>query len=126
MHGAEPFPVSLDTGQQYRQSQHIGIEHGPAAIARESITRAPDHVDVAGALRDALVENPDALVQQRVQAALEDFLVRVRARRDAELRAAAREDDQRLGIVVPRAIALLVPIEALAVLLAQPPGRMQR
>ena len=105
----------------------VRVEHRPAAITRESITRAPHHVDVAGALRDAFFEDADPLVEQREDAALEDFLRRCAGAARWPSSAARRARmPLRFRIVMARAIALLVAIEPLAGLLPQPPGGVQR
>src|SRR6187399_2031031 len=75
VHRAEHLAVLLHAGEQRRQPDRIGVEHGSAAITRESITHAPDDVDVAGPLRDTLLEDAQSLVQQGIDAALEDLLV---------------------------------------------------
>ena len=61
--------------EQRRQTDGVGIEHRAAAIAREAIARRPDHIDVGRAQRDALLQNAEALVEQRIQAALDDLLL---------------------------------------------------
>ena len=67
------------------QAHLVRIQHGAAAVDREAVAGDVDHVDVAGAGGDALLEDARAFVDQRVHAALDDFLVADLARRDAQL-----------------------------------------
>src|SRR3954449_12820621 len=113
MHGAEHGLVLLHAGQQRGQPDGIGVEHRAATITREAIAHAPHHVDIAGTLRDALVQYADALVQQGKEAALEDFPVGMRSRADGEFCGTPREYRDRFGIIMARAITLLVAVEAL-------------
>src|SRR5262245_41832366 len=106
VHGAEHLPVLFHSGQQNRQADGVCVEHRTAAIAREAVAGAPDHVDVAGALCDAFLEDAQPLVQQREDAAFLDFLVGMQALLDAELGGTLLQDLDGLRIVMPRAIAL--------------------
>src|SRR5438105_11619411 len=100
------------------------MEHRPAAIAREAVTRGPDDVDVARSHGDAFLENAQAFVDERIQAALEDLLLAVPALRHVELARARAKDLDRLWIV--DAIAAFVAVIALAILLAKTPRFVQR
>jgi hypothetical protein len=51
------------------------MEHGATPLHGESVAREIDHVDVRGTLRDALLENARALVDQREQQPVDDFRV---------------------------------------------------
>src|SRR6266705_2683964 len=53
----------------------VGVEHGPAAVARKAVAVEIGDVDVARAKRDPLLENARALVDEGPEAAREDFLV---------------------------------------------------
>src|SRR5262249_51762437 len=108
------------------EAERIGPMHDAAAPSRESVAVDPDHVDVARARRDPLVEHARALVDHGKQEPLDDFLLVARAARDAEPR--RRRDDQLLGLRVGlwRARAGLVAIEALAGLLAVAAALAQR
>src|ERR1700733_1552378 len=63
----------LEFGQNGLQSDCVGIEHRTAAIDRPAVAVDPDDVDVGRALGLALLEDFRALVDHRVDAALEDF-----------------------------------------------------
>src|ERR1041384_3720398 len=102
------------------------MEHRAAAVARESVTRAPHHVDVAGPLRDAFIEDAQALVEQWIEAALEDLRVRMCAQHDAELRSLVPQQRERFRIVLPGAVTFLVLVIALAALLTETPRRIHR
>ena len=119
MHRAEKLLILEHAIEQGFQADGVGVEHRPAAIARETVTGGPHHVDVACANRHALLEDAHALVEQRIQAALDDFLRTVFALRHVQLAGAILEDGERLGVVVALAVASLVAVVTLAVLLAQ-------
>ena len=61
------------------------MEHRPAAETRKAVAVDVDDVDVAGAQRDAFLEDLRAFIDQRVNATLEDFLVADLAALDARL-----------------------------------------
>ena len=96
----------------------VGPEHQPAAIAREAEAVQPHHVDVAGAIRLALLEDPAGLVDRGEQQAAQDFLVGERALRHAHLGGDLPDDGGHLRIGMRRAVAFLVAIPAGAGLLA--------
>src|ERR1051325_11221066 len=52
------------------EANRVGPEHRAAAVDRPAIAVEPDHVDIARAGRDALVEDLRALVDHRVHHAL--------------------------------------------------------
>ncbi len=85
--GAELVAVHLlqraQAPEDLRQPLELGPEHRAAAVERPAVAVQPDHIDVGGACRDALLEDLRALVDHRVEAALEDLLVADRAPRDA-------------------------------------------
>src|SRR5690349_629088 len=56
------------------QADRVGVEHRPAAIAREAVAREVDDVDVGGAQRVAFFQDLRALVHERVDLALDDLL----------------------------------------------------
>src|SRR5258706_14088225 len=103
----------------------VGKEHGPAAVGRKAIAVEIHEIDVRGSLRDAVLDDACALVDQRINAALDDLLRADAARRDASLAAVLLDDgrDLRIGNRMPR--ARLVPIPAGAGLLAEPAGFAQ-
>src|SRR5689334_9547687 len=56
------------------QADGVGVEHRPAAVAREPVAGEVDHVDVGGAQRVAFLEDLGALVDERVDLALDDLV----------------------------------------------------
>src|SRR5438477_1440201 len=52
----------LDRGEHAAEPHGVGIEHRPAAIGREAVTREIHHVDVRGAQRNAFLEDMRAFV----------------------------------------------------------------
>src|ERR1700691_6024788 len=126
MHWPKARAIAAQALEQRRQPDCLGMEHWTAAIAWESVARAPDNVDIAGTLRDALFEDSEALVDQRIETAFENLLLAVRLRCDLELSRAPFQDLDRLGIIVAGAIPGQVLVVALAVLLPQTSGIDQR
>src|SRR5258708_5829706 len=96
----------------------VGVMHGPAAIDREAVAVDPDHVDIAGALCDALLQDAGALVDHREQQTLDHRVLAERAACNAALRRGV--DDQLLDLRIGfgRARAWLVKVEAARGLLA--------
>src|SRR5580704_2574630 len=126
MHWPEARAIAVQALEQRRQPDRLGMKHRTAAIARESVARAPDNIDIAGTLRDALFEDSEALVDERIQTALENLLLAMRLRCDLELPRAPFQDLDRLGIIVPGAIPGQILVVALAVFLPQTTGIDQR
>src|ERR1051326_9375291 len=62
----------------------VGVGHRAAAPHRPAVAVDPDHVDVARPTGDALLEDARALVDHRVDHALDDLLLVDRSSRDAE------------------------------------------
>src|SRR6266404_3646828 len=58
------------------QTNGVRIPHGTTAISRETIAVEIDDIDVHGAQRIALYEDPRALVHKSVEAAIDDFFSR--------------------------------------------------
>lgn len=52
----------------------VRVEHRAAAVAWKAIPGCIDHIDVTGTQRHTLFQNARALVDQRIDAALDDFL----------------------------------------------------
>ncbi len=75
----------LQGARDLAQSHLVGIEHGAAAPGRKAIAIEVHDVDVRTALRNAILDDAGALVDQRIDAALDDFLIADLARRDALL-----------------------------------------
>ena len=76
---------SLERAHDVVQSDLVGIEHGSAAEGRKSISIEVHDVDVGGSLRDAVLDDAGAFIDQRIDAALDDLLRAHGARRDAFL-----------------------------------------
>src|SRR5579884_782696 len=111
----EPLHIGIDLVETDR----VGIEHRPAAPGGEAIAGEIDHVDIAGAERDAFLENLRALIHQRIDRALDDLLIRDRLARSPE--ALRFRDDHLLdlGVGQRRAAAFLIAIPAGIGLLAE-------
>src|SRR5579864_5439412 len=63
-----------DSIVNFLQADGVGIKHRPAAMRRESISVEINNVDVDGAEGEAFLQNPRAFIDERVDAALDDFL----------------------------------------------------
>src|SRR5438045_2612911 len=76
-------PVALVPGRDLvvdlARPDAVGPEHQAAAIAREAEAVEPHHVDVAGAQRLALLQDPAGLVDRGEQQSAQDLLVAERA-----------------------------------------------
>src|SRR5436305_673943 len=99
------------------QADRVGPMHRAAAPGREAVAIKPDHVDVARARRDALLEDARALVDLRIDQPLNDLFLRNVAPLHAEPYRGI--DDQLLDLGVGTRRAALVEIEALAGLLSE-------
>src|SRR5690606_25194527 len=110
------FPHALE---KRLETDRLGIEHRPAAKAREAVAGGPDDVDVRRPQGDAFLQYPESLVHERVEGAFQDLLLAVFPSLDPELPCAFAENLQGFGIVMPGAVARLVAIIALADLLAE-------
>src|SRR6185369_554312 len=102
-----------------RGAHGVRVEHGAAAMDGEAVAVDVDDVDIAGPEREAFLQDLGALVDEGVDAALEDLLVADRAALDAPLLGGLRDERFDLGIRHRRAAALLVAIPAGARLLAE-------
>src|SRR6266403_2421450 len=100
-------------------TQHVGVQHGPAAIQRKAIAGQINHVDIGRALGDALLENACAFVDQREYGALDDLGIGDLARHRTNLLAIAGDQfvDRWIGDGV--ALAHFVAVPALTGLLAE-------
>src|SRR5579883_2462513 len=122
---------SLHIGIDLVETDSVGIEHRSAAPSREAIAGEIDDVDVARSERDALLEDLGALVDQRVDGALDDLLVGDRLALDAQPLRFRGDHLLDLGIGERRAAALLVAVPAgtgllpVAALLADLVGQMR-
>src|SRR5882757_1724938 len=75
---------AMNSRQDGRGTESVGIPHRAASEAREAVAVAPDGVDVAGRGRDALRQNARAFIDKRDQAAIADFAVLDSATCDAQ------------------------------------------
>src|SRR5690606_18170533 len=89
-----------------RQALAIGPGHRPADVRREAVAVEVDGVDIGTGFGHALFENLRALVDQRQQAALADFLVANLAAPIAQSFGLALHQRIHLGIVLGLAAAL--------------------
>src|SRR5678815_548180 len=62
----EQCPVLHDAPEHGPEPDAVGVEQRPAAIARKPVAGRPHDVDVTAAHRDALVENTQTLVDERI------------------------------------------------------------
>src|SRR5262249_8219416 len=104
----------------------VGVEHRAAAPHRPAVAVDPDHVDVAGPIGEALLEDARALVDHRIDHALEDLLLVDFPPRNPERLRGLDDDLLDLGIGRRRARAGLIDVIAPAGLLAVAPGLAQR
>src|SRR5512142_961335 len=113
--GCDPLHAARDVVE----AEHVGIEHGAAAMERKAVAREIDDVDVRCARRDALLQDARAFVHERQHAALDDLVVGELARRDADVLPMPRDQriDGRIGQRI--APARLVAIPARPALLAE-------
>src|ERR1051325_5918375 len=109
----------FDRGEHLLQAHGVGIEHRPAAVGREAVAGEVDHVDVGGAQRDAFVEDLRALVDQRVDQALDDLVIRDAPACDVVLLPVLRDQLVDLGIRDRLSAARLVGVPAFAGLLPE-------
>src|SRR5690606_33624938 len=117
--GARPGRDPLDGAHHVHQANPVGIEHRPAAEHREAVAGEVDHVDVGSPQGDAFLEDARALIDQGVDAALDDFLIGNLARGDAQL--LAHFVDHAIDFRIRNGVAAtrLVAVEAGAGLLAE-------
>src|SRR5574341_2633832 len=103
---------TADAVEHLAQADGVGIEHRPAAIGREAVAREVHHVDVGGAQRDAFLQDARALVDERVDAALDDLVIRDLARLHLDLLAIVDQELFHLGVRNGLAAAFLVAVPA--------------
>src|SRR6266496_1060819 len=108
-------------GVHLLEADLVGVEHGPAAVARKAVAVEIGNVDVARAERDPLLENARALVDEGPDAARENLVVTDRPPRDAAFLGAGGDHRLHLGVRLGRARAGFVAVPAGARLLAEAP-----
>ncbi len=86
----------------------------------ETVAAGPYHVNVSGAVRDAFIENHCSHVDQRKNAALDDFVVADLAPGNTSFRSKTFDQRDHFGIRQRLASTALVSVEAASRLLAQP------
>src|SRR5215813_8417749 len=64
----------------------VGVMHRSAAVDRKAVAVDPDHVDIAGPLRDPLSQYARALIDHREQQTFDDLVLAEDAACDAALR----------------------------------------
>ena len=105
--------------QQLGRAEAIGPGHGTALRGGEAVAVQVDSVDVGATGGDTLVEDLRALVDQRQQATLEDFLVGEIAPRVAQRLGNPEHQGIHLGIVLRLAAARRVAVVTGTALLAE-------
>src|SRR5207245_1312851 len=73
--GSELVGMGLKAGDNVLQANRTGPEHRSAGRRRPTIAVEPDDIDVGGALRDALFEDPRAFVDHGIKQPLQDLVV---------------------------------------------------
>src|SRR5450759_2607940 len=97
----------------------ISVRHRAAARARKAVAVAPDDVDILRRRGDALRKNRRALIDKRIDTALNDFRVADVARRDVEARGLGPYQRIDFGIRLTDAPFGAVPIHAASGLLTE-------
>src|SRR5690606_16191399 len=115
---AERFLEADNVGIDLVEADIVGIARRAAAIDRPAIAIDPDHVDIARPRRDAFFKDLRGLVDHRIDAALEDFLIRNGTAGDALLLRDLLDNllDHRIGDRRPaaRLVAVIAGIRLLA------------
>src|SRR5215467_1961872 len=96
----------LDSCDHRTEANSVGVEHGAAAPRRESVAVEVHDVDVGRAQRDALTEQMSALVHQREDTAIHNFVAADGAPLDARL--ASGLLDQSGGFGIGRGLTVFV------------------
>src|SRR5438552_3492514 len=104
--------MGLKTGDDLRQANRISPEHRSAGGGGPAIAVEPDDVDVGGALCDALLKDPRALVDHRMKQPLQYLLILDLARPIAP--ALGERDDDRFDFrgrsSNPLCVVVVVPL----------------
>ena len=67
------------------EAECVGVEHRAAAIARKTISREVDDVEIGGTQRDTFLDDARTFVHQREHAPVDDLVVLDLARLEADL-----------------------------------------
>src|SRR4051812_30688375 len=73
--GLHSIFLALQAIDDLLKTDAVGPEHRSAAVDWPAVAVDPDHVDIRGALRNALFQDLRALVDHRVERPLDDLLV---------------------------------------------------
>src|SRR6202022_2703821 len=84
VHGAELVAILENAVINGLEPDGIRVKKWTAAIPREAIAGAPHHVHVAGACGNSLLEDTDALVDERIHTTFHDLLGGMSALRNAQ------------------------------------------
>src|SRR6185436_1685534 len=103
------------------QTDGVGIEHRAASVARETVTVEIDDIDVARAQGNTLVQNLRSLVDQRIHATLQNFLVADLTPFDAGILRGLDDERFDYGVGDRSAIAGLISVPARASFLPEAP-----
>src|SRR5277367_2396365 len=90
----------------FLQTHGVCVPHGTTAVGGKSVAVEINDVDVGGAQRVSLFENPGAFVYQRIDATIDDFVVGDLSLRDS--RFSAPLTDQRGHLGIPAASTIFV------------------
>src|SRR5262249_12057834 len=118
--------VDRETVADLTEPDLVGVEHRATAPYRPAVAVDPDHVDVTRPIGDPLLEDARALVDHRVDHALDDLLLVDLAPLTPEPLRGLDDELLDLRIGRRRARAGLIEVIALAGLLAVAPGLAQR
>src|SRR5208282_5062804 len=100
------------------EADGIGVEHGPATIARESVARRIDDIDIAGAKSNTFRQDVRTLIDHRIETAFAYFRGARLALRHAET--AAFGVKQFDDFLVDDALAVLIAVVTAPDLLPEP------
>ncbi len=100
----------------------IGVVHWPATPGREAITVDVHDIDIARTLRNAFLDNFHALIDQRINEPIDDFLGIDVAPQNAERLGLALDDHLNFRIGCFRSRVRVIPIKSSAAFLSEMPG----
>src|SRR5215469_16431085 len=108
------------------EAEAVGVVHRSAAPYRPAIAVNPDHVDVARAAGDTLIEDPRPFIDHRQDHALDDLFLADRPPVHAEARGGIEDDFFDLGVCERRARSPFITEVSLPGFLAEMSGFTQR
>src|SRR5215831_13460941 len=96
----------LDSGQHSLETNRVGIEHGTAAPCGKPVAVHVYDIDIRGAKCDTFAKHARALIHERENAAVDDFIATDAAAFDARRVGALFDEGGSFG--VGRGLAILV------------------